>query len=618
VKTQTLEPPVAHSWVQTGVRRSNNAMPSSSSSSSVASFDDDFAPEIEAFMADMTFAHFHLFIGFSHELFRTYKSSLFDTVWTTVKVLPTLRQDDDADDALLLVFHSLVDLVEKSQEAFGFGALNDVPYAFIEDVRNQARSLLGRTHTTTYKLTLLLIYHSLDVHPEVSRLLKCESNLDNLLRFPRAVVSPIEGDRIRGIRYWYVLGVVYTEAGWLDDARESLLRGLKASSRAEHDDGYLEARGDYAKDDLLLCRARILKALARVCLKRNHAEMALAYFKRARTLEWVRREDLLLPEEYTLYLESVDSARHVRELHLPSDHDHDEFPAHYFDGLVLYVEARASVVQGEDGLWLIEQGIAFFSRKSDKVNEPLQDQYRNLLILKRLRFKTEAIPAANWLARLDAHLEFVRDLGQEEQESTLLLSVLKQAVHIMWLAVKDGGACLEHLHVLRDSASFVLDQYRDPVHLPDEIEELHAVGADAYQVLADTHYCLGDVAHYLKYAYVSKYVRLLIALPEVVVESAGNNNNEVRLNNVLTKVNAALVEQNTVESQQVSEVLFTLERGLSALLAKQPPQERGEVPRLSVLTRFGGLETCHLYIRRFHLLLRGAELTDALALLPVP
>jgi tetratricopeptide (TPR) repeat protein len=573
--------------------------------------------------------NFDRMIALSHDFFRTYKSKLFTEIWVTVRAMHMLPVGQDGDDEaaeVIRVFHSLVDLIEQSEDDLGFVTQNVVPLHFLDDLWFQAKRMLGQKHAVVYQLWLLRIYAGLEVHRECVRLVDDESRLDDLrLLFPGGVVPPpmsaghdeaFVDDSVRGVRYSYALGLVYTEAGLLEEAEGALLCGLRNSATAEHDDSYLQARSDYALSDLFLCRSRIWKALARVSLRQGKHERALVYLDQARTLELTHADVLKLPEDYLPALDEFYSGEGLM--------DHDDIPGQYWEAVALFVEARASVIPAKEGLQLVALGITFFDdiqwNKDTRVFKKTAEHLRNLLVQKRFRMKVGALPEAFLLERLDAHLEYVRDVRLQEVRCSeySYLPVLRQAVNIMGFAGKNnrvaaaaGVVSPDILTVMRDSAQFVLAKYLHSVHPPKEMCGFHAVAADAYQVLADAYYGLGDMGGFLKNAYTSQYARL-VASADGVIDPA-KTENEARLAGVYHKLIIALVAQKKSESEQMAETLYSLAKGFDALQTKQPQQEESEVPRLCMLARSPARETIHTSLKRFHLLLKSTEMEDALS-----
>jgi tetratricopeptide (TPR) repeat protein len=605
--------------------------------------------EKRRFADDMTLTNFGRLLTTYLFNYRTYRSLLLKQIWDITKVMHTLPQNGEPDQ-VQRIFDTMLDLIEENEDVYGFDVINRFPYNLLDVVQKQALRMLGPSSVTAYKVGLIKVYQGVAVWGEIDALLKLEESSLDVMRtiFPKSVVSPPTSgppldenfveDSVRGIRYVYALGLVYSEADLWGESQSALETALELSRSAETSDVYFNARLSDAKNDLTLCQSRILRALAQVRIRQDDPRQALDHLEEARTLELSQAEDLKLPDGYVDYLRAVGHALVHPPLTQLELGDY-LLPGQYWDGLALLIEVRASIGPAEEAVELVEWGVSYFhsrlpkpsQKKGEEVN--FQDTTRHCLyslVLQRLKMKSAA-PQASWRDVLEAHLEFIRTIRVLELQSPEYVSVMREAVKLMNYAVQDGSA--DSLTFARDSGEYVLAEFS--IDEPEAEPELQAVVIDVYQVLADVSYRRRDLAGFLENSLLAGYVRLVVVSDEEVLPGSDTEENgpasaakkskskfdEIRLERVIDLAQKAFAARPTVQAEQASEVLFLLDNGLKDLwdvsatgakFADPAPRQTSKLLPLKELSKIPAMAVCRDYLSTFHFLLQTREVGDAL------
>ena len=256
---------------------------------------------------------------------RSITSFIFEMIWGGCKVMTQLRRSINDEETVLQVFDLLLDLTEEAADQFAFEVSQHFPHQFLVDILSAATSLLGSDHVMVFKFWLLRIFLENDAAEMCRRYLSLThstrhlSSLEGLFSVPGPSAphnEDYESDLLRGIRYSFSLGLLYAEAGSLDQAVGCLERGL-VRLRSKSDEAVAAA---VTEEDRCvkwtLCWCRLSRALAAVYLLLGNPAQALSVLTECMSQMllpvWGLSDQL--PVCYTTFLGQLISHQNMEEI----------------------------------------------------------------------------------------------------------------------------------------------------------------------------------------------------------------------------------------------------------------------------------------------------------------
>ena len=491
---------------------------------------EDVEWEMRRFSGDRSLSNLSRLLSTNFFYERSFTSFLFEMIWGGCKIMTQLRRSSNDEETVLHVFDLLLALTEEAEDQFGFVVSEYFPHQFLVDILAAATSLLGPDHVIVLKFWLQRIFLENDASDMCRRFLTLShstrhlSSLEGLFSVPGPSAphnDDYESDLLRGIRYCFSLGLLYSEAGSLAQAAGCFERGL-VRLRSKSDEAVAAAVTEADRCvEWTLCWCRLSRALAAVYLLQDNPAQALSVLTECMS-------QMLLPvwglsnqlsERYTTFLGQLVSHQNMAAIIEGFELSQYDIPGRLLEHAALFLVAFVADNRAERPLLLLQRTSLFLVGRMNV--ELLNDRpafglglLNAIRMLWRTKFNLQAAAATHAPGALQAHLDYIgvtREcrkldvwLELEEVDDTFF----HYYQHILSQAVMSLSSVLTQHPLMRlyvaNVANYLLGKY-SVQHPDEEGEEVFAVAPQLYWVLEDVMLLQQNLSSFLVSHMLGRY-----------------------------------------------------------------------------------------------------------------